>query len=35
LFASRNQGAIARIQFALAGINAHINHDLRKARGCS
>src|SRR5437764_1316745 len=24
----RNQAAIARIQFALAGINAHINHDL-------
>jgi len=31
LFASRNQGAIARIQFALAGINAHINHDLAEA----
>jgi hypothetical protein len=28
LFASRAQAAIARIQFALAGINAHINHDL-------
>lgn len=24
----RNQAAIARIQFALAGVNAHINHDL-------
>ena len=23
-----NQAAIARIQFALAGVNAHINHDL-------
>jgi len=31
LFDSRNQGAIARIQFALAGINAHINHDLAEA----
>jgi hypothetical protein len=31
LFDSRNQGAIARIQFALAGINAHINHDLPEA----
>jgi hypothetical protein len=28
LFAQRNQIALARIQFALAGINAHINHDL-------
>ncbi|MGA2038735.1 MAG: DUF5995 family protein [Bryobacteraceae bacterium] len=28
LFDSRNQDAVARIQFALAGINAHINHDL-------
>jgi hypothetical protein len=28
---SRNQAAIARIQFALAGINAHINHDLAEA----
>src|SRR5216684_5868105 len=27
----RNQAAIARIQFALAGINAHINHDLAQA----
>jgi hypothetical protein len=31
LFNSRNQGAVARIQFALAGINAHINHDLPAA----
>jgi len=31
LFDSRNQGSIARIQFALAGINAHINHDLPEA----
>jgi hypothetical protein len=31
LFNCRNQGAIARIQFALAGINAHINHDLPEA----
>jgi uncharacterized protein DUF5995 len=28
LFAQRDQIALARIQFALAGINAHINHDL-------
>lgn len=28
VFACRNQNAIARIQFALAGMNAHINHDL-------
>jgi len=28
LFQRRNQASIARIQFALAGINAHINHDL-------
>ena len=27
----RSQGRIARIQFALAGMNAHINHDLPKA----
>ena len=27
----RDQAAIARIQFALAGINAHINHDLPEA----
>jgi hypothetical protein len=31
LFKSRNQGAIARLQFAMAGINAHINHDLCEA----
>jgi hypothetical protein len=31
LFACRNRVAIARIQFALAGINAHINHDLPQA----
>jgi hypothetical protein len=28
LFDRRNQTAVARIQFALAGVNAHINHDL-------
>ncbi|HEY6292557.1 MAG TPA: DUF5995 family protein [Terriglobia bacterium] len=31
LFELRAQAAIARIQFALAGINAHINHDLPQA----
>lgn len=31
LFERRNAAAIARIQFALAGINAHINHDLPQA----
>jgi hypothetical protein len=31
LFACRNRAAVARIQFALAGINAHINHDLPQA----
>jgi Family of unknown function (DUF5995) len=31
LFQRRNQASIARIQFALAGINAHINHDLALA----
>lgn len=31
LFARRNQAAVARIQFALAGVNAHINHDLPMA----
>ncbi len=31
LFSSRNQISLARIQFALAGINAHINHDLAEA----
>jgi hypothetical protein len=28
LFTVRNQPLIARIQFAMAGMNAHINHDL-------
>ena len=28
LFARRDEAPIARIQFALAGMNAHINHDL-------
>lgn len=28
LFGRRHDNAIARIQFALAGVNAHINHDL-------
>ena len=28
MFAARDQPMIARIQFALAGMNAHINHDL-------
>src|SRR5208282_2247058 len=31
LFERREQADIARIQFALAGINAHINHDLPQA----
>jgi hypothetical protein len=31
LFAQRSQTALTRIQFALAGINAHINHDLPSA----
>jgi hypothetical protein len=31
LFGCRNIAAIGRIQFALAGINAHINHDLPEA----
>jgi hypothetical protein len=31
LFDVRDQSAIARIQFALAGVNAHINHDLAEA----
>ena len=31
LFECRNQASLARIQFALAGINAHINHDLAEA----
>jgi Family of unknown function (DUF5995) len=28
VFECRNQTSLARIQFALAGMNAHINHDL-------
>jgi hypothetical protein len=31
LFTCRGRVAVARIQFALAGINAHINHDLPQA----
>jgi hypothetical protein len=31
LFERRGQTNLARIQFALAGINAHINHDLPEA----
>jgi hypothetical protein len=31
LFEARNQTGIDRIQFALAGMNAHINHDLALA----
>ncbi|MGH9343636.1 MAG: DUF5995 family protein [Terriglobia bacterium] len=31
MFAVRNEATIARIQFALAGVNAHINHDLPQA----
>ena len=31
MFSNRNQATIARIQFALAGANAHINHDLPEA----
>jgi hypothetical protein len=31
LFTRRQQAAVARIQFAMAGINAHINHDLALA----
>ena len=31
VFSQRNQTTIARIQFALAGMNAHINHDLPQA----
>jgi hypothetical protein len=31
LFERRDQIRIARIQFALAGVNAHINHDLPEA----
>jgi len=31
MFAVRGQAPIARIQFAMAGMNAHINHDLPMA----
>jgi hypothetical protein len=31
LFSVRNQTALGRIQFAMAGMNAHINHDLALA----
>ena len=31
LFACRSRNEVARIQFAMAGINAHINHDLCQA----
>ena len=31
LFNVRNRTAVARIQFAMAGMNAHINHDLPQA----
>jgi hypothetical protein len=31
LFTRRGQVELARIQFALAGVNAHINHDLPEA----
>lgn len=31
MFGRRNQAALGRIQFAFAGINAHINHDLAEA----
>jgi len=31
LFQRRNDSRLGRIQFALAGINAHINHDLPEA----
>jgi hypothetical protein len=31
LFDSRDHNPVARIQFALCGINAHINHDLAEA----
>ncbi len=33
LFEARNRTGIDRIQFALAGMNAHINHDLALALG--
>jgi hypothetical protein len=31
LFEARNRAGVDRIQFALAGMNAHINHDLALA----
>jgi len=31
MFSARSEAKIARIQFALAGVNAHINHDLPAA----
>ena len=31
LFDARNDAKLARVQFALAGINAHIDHDLSEA----
>lgn len=31
MFSVRNQPMVTRIQFALAGMNAHINHDLPQA----
>ena len=31
MFSVRNRTSVARIQFALAGMNAHINHDLCEA----
>jgi len=31
LFEARNRAGVDRIQFALAGMNAHINHDLASA----
>lgn len=31
LFERRTDNAVARVQFALAGVNAHINHDLAQA----
>ena len=31
LFEARNRSGVDRIQFALAGMNAHINHDLALA----
>jgi hypothetical protein len=31
MFTRRSQTELARIQFALAGMNAHINHDLPQA----